>query len=98
MSGVNRIPGGLLVDYASAVRFAFEGQAYEFKRMPFGLSTAPRLCEADSARGMGFAFEFEFGTPPVFRAGSVRTIVLPVSCVLMYLRPCYVQSVFRLFH
>lgn len=32
-------------DFRQHLRFAFEGQAYEFKRMPFGLSTAPRLCE-----------------------------------------------------
>lgn len=32
-------------EFREHLRFAFEGQAYEFKRMPFGLSTAPRLCE-----------------------------------------------------
>ena len=32
-------------DFREHLRFAFEGTAYEFKRMPFGLSTAPRLCE-----------------------------------------------------
>ena len=32
-------------EFRQHLRFAFEGTAYEFLRMPFGLSTAPRLCE-----------------------------------------------------
>jgi hypothetical protein len=32
-------------EFRQHLRFAFEGTAYEFRRMPFGLSTAPRLCE-----------------------------------------------------
>jgi hypothetical protein len=32
-------------EFRQHLRFAFEGTVYEFLRMPFGLSTAPRLCE-----------------------------------------------------